>query len=167
MNKISYKDILKLTAQISETLIAVGIDHIVSGSLAFKILTDDKEIIVHDVDIIVYEKDFDKIFDLLSDPKFNLNPIKTPYSIHANHKEYLGEDNKPFDFSYDSYEHYYQGAVDMSDYLDEGGMRLISKKGLVGVYEKALGGGNTDKFPAYRYKIEKLSRRTKILKMVK
>lgn len=161
INKVSYKDILRLTAQISGALTSESIDHLVSGSLAFKVLTDDEKTMIHDVDIIVYEKGFDGITALLSDLRFNLNPIKTPYSIHANHKEYSGEDGKPFDFSFDSYEHYYQGAVDMSDYqnypLDEGEIRLISKDGLINVYKKALTGSNTDKYPAYRKKIDRLN----------
>lgn len=80
-----------------------------------------------------------KIATILSNLKFNLNPIRTPFSM----EKIISPSTSLL--------------ILMSDHLDKGGICLISKNGLIGVYQKALGGGNIDKFPAYRNKIKRLN----------
>lgn len=105
MEIISPENILKLLSKVCDLLSKNNIAYLVYGSVALN-LYDGQNRRVSDIDIIIREADFEKITELLDD---SFNPIQTSFTIHANSKEYLGYNNKPFDISFDSYEHYFQG----------------------------------------------------------
>ncbi|MDP2672171.1 MAG: hypothetical protein Q8O68_01525 [Candidatus Daviesbacteria bacterium] len=135
-------------------------NYLVGGSTAYRLLTKE-EIEIHDVDIIVYQRDFDKLEDILGNPTLNLNPIETEFSIHANHKKLMGDDSKPFDISFDSFEHYYSNSgFDVISHqeinIDDVLVKTASVDGLILIYKTALTGSNTDKFHEYERKIKVL-----------
>jgi len=114
-----------------------NIQYLVYGSVALNLLKR-QENDVHDIDIIVNESDFDKIKNILPN---SFDPIQTEFSIHANSKEYIGKDNKPFDISFDSFEHYFQKyKIDISNaeeiQLESVTLNILPKKDLLGLYER-------------------------------
>lgn len=162
MNKIMFPRIKQLVKKVSDVLNEASIKYLIGGSFAFKLLTNE-DIDVHDVDIIVSDKDFDRLMVLLTRPELNLNPIRTPYTIHANRLILKGTDNKPFDISFDSYEYYYNDSgINLNNFLeieiDGIGIKLTTREDLIKVYEAALKGGNVHKFDEYKRKISILNK---------
>ncbi len=106
LNKLVNKVIVyQSLAEVCGFLNKENIEYLVYGSAAY-LLYGDEEASVHDIDLIVKEKDFETITSFIKN--LNFNPIKTPFSIHANSTNYKGLDDKPFDVSFDSYEYYFQ-----------------------------------------------------------
>ena len=109
---ISTKQIYDLLVQVCSLLNKNNINYLVHGSMA-KNLFADKQAEVNDIDVIVSENDFQKLENLLSD---DFNITITDFNAHANSKRYKGKDDKPFDISFDSYEHYFEkNDVEISD----------------------------------------------------
>ena len=156
MEKITWEQILDLLKKVCKVLNENRVDYLVSGSIAYKLLTKE-ELKIHDADIVVYKRDFDKLVSILSAPELNLNPIKTEFSIHANHKLWTVVDGKPFDLSFDSFEHYYSNSgFDVTSYkeinIDGVLIKTASAEDLMRIYKTALAGGNIDKFDEYKRK---------------
>ncbi len=105
VKEITKEGILQLLSEVCNLLNNENIDYLVYGSTA-DLLYGNKEIQPHDIDLIVKEEDCERIISSIK--TLNFNPIKTPYSIHANSIIYRGLDNKPFDISFDSYEYYFR-----------------------------------------------------------
>ncbi len=126
-----------MLSEICDLMNKNSIHYLVYGSVAMNLLKD-QENDVHDIDIIVKESDFDKIKNILPD---SFNPIQTEFSIHANSKEYSGSDNKPFDISFDSFEHYFKNdSMYLSDFTEkniEGMVIKVIQLGLLNsIYSK-------------------------------
>lgn len=159
--EISWEQILDLLKSVCQIFNDNGISYLVCGSLAYQLIIKE-EVTIHDIDIIVHEVDFDKSIELLLKPELNLNPIKTEFSVHVDHKLLMGSDGKPFDISLDSYEHYYSKSGINLNAFQEIDIRVVPVKvamveDMIKIYKTALGGGNIDKFPEYERKIKVLS----------
>ncbi len=106
--EVKFEDILEVTTCVARVLNEVDINYLVTGSMAYRVVTGDELALVHDVDIIVSQADLEQIERIFSQPSSEFVPYKSEFSVHANHKFLKGLDDQPFDVSLDSYEHYYQ-----------------------------------------------------------
>ncbi len=134
---ISIKQIYQFVCEVCGLLNENNIPYLVYGSVALNLL-NGQENEVGDIDIIVKETDFEKIKNILPD---SFSPIQTEFSVHANSREYLGRNGKPFDISFDSYEHYFQNEnVDMNDSVikevNEISISILPPKPLKRIYSK-------------------------------
>ncbi len=137
MEAITLKQVYSLLSDVCKLMNENNIQYLVYGSVALNLIKG-KENDVHDIDIIVKESDFDKIKNILPN---SFNPIQTEFSIHANSKEYIGKDNKPFDISFDSFEHYFQKeSINIKTFtemtIDEIIIKVMPVKSLNKIYSK-------------------------------
>ncbi len=158
MKRITRDQINNFAKDVCTFLEANNIPYLLYGSFAYNLLTGEEES-VNDLDFIVKESDFPLLIQKLS--SLQVNPIETPFSIHANSTEYLGEDQKPFDISFDSYDHYFKPlnidlnvnqSIDHEDYS----IKILPIDKLTTLYEIGLKGSNKNKFESYQRKINKL-----------
>lgn len=157
---ITQEQKIQLLRDVCDTLNQNGVDYLVYGSLGYRLLTGDESVQARDIDIVVKQDDFPKLAGLL--PNLKLNPISTLYTIHANSERYLGEDGKPFDISFDSYEHYFnQHNINLGNYIEVGlegvKVRVVKPEDLVKIYDVGLKGNNEEKLQEYQDKIRKLT----------
>lgn len=160
LSQITPEEKIQILKNICELLEKNNLDYLVYGSMGYQLLTGDKGQPVRDIDIVVKQSDFAQLSELL--PSLKLNPIPTPYTIHANSVSYLGEDGKPFDISFDSYEHYFnQHNINLGNYIEVGlegvKVRVMKPEDLVKIYDVGLKGNNEEKLQEYQDKIRKLT----------
>jgi hypothetical protein len=140
MRRVLAKEIFKIAQTVFDVLNKTKVEYLLYGSLAVNLLTQDDKSKVNDVDIIVSEGNFPKLMVLLSDPKLELDPKRTAHNIHANHLRIKGYDNKPFDLSFDSYEHYFSDReIDIKSYteksINDTKVKTINREDPLKVYE--------------------------------
>lgn len=160
MQKPTLEQIEKLITQIAKLLDEAEIDYLLYGSLGYWLLTKQATLI-NDIDIIVSKKDFGKIVDAINKLDLEINPIVSENAIHANHLKLIGNDNKPFDISFDSYEHYFKHlGIDLNNYLDfamkDAKLKLIAKQDLIKIYEIGVKSNNIEKSDGYKEKLKVL-----------
>lgn len=109
--------------------------------------------------MVVRQADFPTLIEILPDLSFY--PIQTPYTIHANSLIFKGEDGRPFDVSFDSYEHYFiPHNINLNNSfevdLKSTPIRVMNTQDLIKIYEVGLKGGNQTKIREYEHKINNL-----------
>ncbi len=161
MQKLTKERIDVLLSQVSQILNDEKVPCLVYGSYAYSYYLKVKGCLCNDIDIIVKQKDFKKIEELFS--KYNM-PYKlylSEHTIHANHITEVGNDGKPFDISFDSYEYYFlKHGIDINIFFKERlsdgvEISLIKKDDLIKIYELGVGSAN-NKGVEYLKKLNKL-----------
>ncbi len=140
MATISQKQIEHLCSEISSILSKLQINYLIYGSMAFYIYSGRKMTTINDIDIIVSETRFGEIVNHIRSHNPELCPIQTEFSIHINHNQYLGSNEKLFDISIDSYEHYFEDyGIELArgEIHTLGGVqiKLIHKADLINLYD--------------------------------
>jgi hypothetical protein len=157
----SIETIFRLLSDVATKLNGLQIDYLVYGSLAYLIHANVKSVRINDIDIIVSENDFDKINRIITKESLPYKIFVTPHAIHANHLELKGNDKKPFDISFDSFERYFSKYdVDFNNHTDHSiigvPVKIITKDDLIKIYEVGVQGSNDAKIPEYQSKLNHL-----------
>ncbi len=161
MKIISINEIRDLTKTICEALNRYEIKYLLYGSYAYSLLTKDSTTLVNDIDVVISDKTFNKVIEMIVNNNLGLKPIKTSRSIHANSLTYTDKNGESFDISFDSFEYYFKKLkIDLDNYFEinmEGiNLKLIRPKDLIKVYKQGIRSSNTDKIEDYQHKLSRL-----------
>lgn len=157
----------ELLQEISVVLNEAGIPYLVYGSYAFQHYTYDYEVLINDVDIIVNQSDFENIQHVFEKKNLQYKLYVSDFTIHANHKQEIGNDNKPFDISFDSYDHYFSKFdIDISKFTkkilsNEVITHIMKKDNLIKIYEFGSNYTTNPKSDKYRARLAKFVDLTK------
>jgi hypothetical protein len=156
----SLKKINQLVSQVGEGLNHGGIKYLVYGSLVYQKYTGNDAIFINDIDIIISKKDFSVVEELLaSTSQFKLFVYEN--TVHANHKSLVGNDDKPFDVSFDSFEYYFQKhGLSLGVYklfpIKGIPVKFITRDNLLKIYEFSIENSPQGKRDEYIRKVENL-----------
>lgn len=157
----------ELVQEISIALNEAGIPYLVYGSYAYQHYINDDDVLINDIDIIVNQSDFDNIQHLFEEKNLPYKLYVSEFTIHANHNQEIGNDGKPFDISFDSFEHYFSKfGVDIGKFTkkilsDEVITHLIKKDDLMKIYDFGSKDATNPKSEKYEARLTKLIDLTK------
>jgi hypothetical protein len=160
--KPNLKIIDKLLEQILQLLNEANIPYLVYGSYALTHYIKSNAISVNDIDIIVSKSSFDHIEELFERNRLPFKLFVSDHEIHANHNSIIGNDAKPFDISFDSYEHYFaKYDINIDKYtkkhLSSGiVIHLAKKEDLLSIYNIGANDEFNPKKEQYKEKLERL-----------
>ncbi|MBD3363076.1 hypothetical protein GF362_05130 [Candidatus Dojkabacteria bacterium] len=152
------KTAIKLFAEISNKLSLKDIKYLLYGSVAYFLYTRDEQAEINDIDIIVKEKDFDKIMEIFDNFELPYKFFRTKHNLHANHLNIKMNDGKPFDISFDSFEYYFKDhGIRMGRLkkfiISETEIKTVILEDLIKIYKLGVCGRNLDKIKEYERKL--------------
>jgi hypothetical protein len=153
-------DILDRLKSLRDVLDTTGIDRIYYGAYAYYLYTGE-QLDIDDIDVMIHNKDFDKLIVALLISKLNFDVERTDHSMYVYLHEWKNDKDELIKISFDSYEHYFKRyGIKMSKYNDEYfkryGLRIIPKEELIRVYKLGLEKAVEEKRGDYRRKLDYL-----------
>lgn len=156
------KQIGDLISHIAEILNNEQIPYLVVGSFAYSQYVQEESMQINDVDIMIMKEDLTKVEHLLRQPEMPYQVYPFELGIHANHTSIKGNDGKPFDLSFEIYDHPDKSfRFTLDDYhvvkIGDVEVKVIKKEEQKYLYEMFLDSKWNTKREAYIHKIARLS----------